>query len=434
MLLFIRRLLILVTLPALLLLRSPVRADNRGFIKLFDGATLNGWTLVGGHGPGYVPQNGVLDCPADGGGNLFTEKEYSDFVFRFEFKLFANSNNGIGLRAPLQGDAAYVGMECQVLDDSGSMYTNLLPAQYHGSLYKIAAARRGALKPVGQWNREEIQAQGRHIKVIVNGRVTVDVDLNTITDPAILAEHPGMLRDRGHVGFLGHGPSEVQFRNIYLKDMGRAGRDNTPPKGFKALFNGKDLTGWKGLVGDPVSRAKMNSEQLDAAQDKADTAAFKHWTAQNGEIAYDGKNNSLCTIKEYTDFEMLVDWKIGPKGDSGIYLRGSPQVQIWDNPLGSGGLYNNHRHPDNPTHKADNPVGEWNRFRILMVGDKVTVYLNNDLVTQNVVMENYWTQDFYHTGVTPIYPTGQIELQHHFDPLHFKNIYIREIKTRPAQQ
>ena len=150
-----------------------------------------------GGGPGYVPQNGVLDCPAEGGGNLFTEKEYSDFVFRFEFKLWANSNNGIGMRAPLQGDAAYMGMECQVLDDSGSMYTNLLPAQYHSSLYKIAAARRGALKPVGEWNREEIQAHGRHIKVIVNGRVTVDVNLNTITDPAILAEHPGMLRARG---------------------------------------------------------------------------------------------------------------------------------------------------------------------------------------------------------------------------------------------
>ena len=428
-------LLLSLLIMACLLLTLPfsARAQSREFVKLFDGTTLNGWTLVGGAGPGYVPRDGILDCPADGGGNLFTEKEYSDYVFRFEFKLFANSNNGVGIRAPLQGDAAYMGMECQILDDSGSMYTHLEPGQYHSSLYKIVAAKRGALKPVGEWNREEITAIGRHIKVVVNGKVTVDANLNNVTDPAVLAAHPGLLRDRGHVGFLGHGPSEVQFRNIYIKDLSKLQRENAPPMGFKALFNGRDLKGWKGLVGDPVSRAKMTPEQLKAAQVKASDAALKHWAAENGEIVYDGKNNSLCTAKDYKDFEMLVDWKIEPKGDSGIYLRGSPQVQIWDNPLGSGGLYNNHRHPDNPTRKADNPVGEWNRFRILMIGDKVTVYLNNDLVTHNVEMENYWTQDFYKSGITPIYPSGQIELQHHSSPLHFKNIYIREIKTQSAE-
>ena len=168
--------------------------------------------------------------------------------------------------------------------------------------------------------------------------------------------------------------------------------------GFTALFNGKNLKGWKGLVADPPHRAKMSAAELAAAQQKADAEAFKHWTVQNGEILYDGKNNSLCTIKDYADFEMLVDWKIGPKGDSGIYLRGSPQVQIWDNPLGSGGLYNNQKNPSNPTKVADNPIGQWNRFRILMVGDKVTVYLNNQLVMQNVTMENYWERD------KPIYP------------------------------
>lgn len=419
---------LLLALCGLLLCLPRAHADdsNRGFVKIFDGTTLNGWTLVGGSGPGYVPQNGILDCPADGGGNLFTEKEYSDYVFRFEFKLFPNSNNGIAIRAPLQGDAAYMGMECQVLDDSGSMYTNLLPGQYHSSLYRIVPARRGSLKPVGEWNAEEITAIGRHVKVVVNGHVTVDANLNDVTDPAILAEHPGMLRDRGHVGFLGHGPSEVQFRNVFIKDLSKPQRDNTPPMGFTALFNGKNLKGWKALVADPPTRAKMSVEELAAAQQKADVEAFKHWTAQNGEIVYDGKNNNLCTAKDYADFEMLVDWKIGPKGDSGIYLRGSPQVQIWDNPLGSGGLYNNQKNPSNPTQVADNPIGQWNRFRILMVGDKVTVYLNNRLVTQNVTMENYWERD------KPIYPFGQIELQHHGDLLYFKNIYIREIKPAPS--
>lgn len=396
----------------------------RGFTRLFDGQTLNGWHLVNKHGPGYVPRNGVLVVPADGGGNLYTEQEYSDFIFRFEFKLEKGGNNGIGIRAPYVGDAAYSAMESQILDDSDPMYANLLPAQYHGSLYKVAAAKRGAQKPVGEWNQQEIMAVGRHIKITLNGKVIVDADLNTVTDPAILAEHPGMLRDRGHIGFLGHGPSEVQFRNIFVRDLTKPERDNMPPKGFTALFNGKDLKGWKALVGDPPSRAKMTPDALAEAIRKANEKAFQHWKAENGIIVYDGKNDSLCTEKDYGDFELLVDWKIGAEGDSGIYLRGSPQIQIWDRAEGSGGLYNNQKNPSNPTKKADKPVGEWNRFRILMVGEKVTVFLNGELIVNNVTMENYWERD------KPIYPTGQIELQHHSHPLYFKNIYIREITRK----
>jgi hypothetical protein len=131
------------------------------------------------------------------------------------------------------------------------------------------------------------------------------------------------------------------------------------------------------------------------------------------------------TAKDYGDFELLVDWKILPKGDSGIYLRGTPQVQIWDpalNNLGSGGLYNNQKHPSKPTKTADKPIGEWNTFRIRMVGEEVDVYLNDELVVDNVVLENFWERD------KPIYPTGQIELQHHGNTLYFKNIYLRELK------
>ena len=168
-------------------------------------------------------------------------------------------------------------------------------------------------------------------------------------------------------------------------------------------------------------RAKMSETELKEAQVKADAVAREHWKIQDGALVYSGKGDSLCTAKDYGDFEMLVDWKIGPGGDSGIYLRGSPQVQIWDNPLGSGGFYNNQKNPSNPTKKADKPIGEWNRFRILMVGERVHIFLNDELVTRNVVMENYWERD------KPIYPTGQIELQHHGNPLYFKNIYIREI-------
>ena len=198
-------------------------------------------------------------------------------------------------------------------------------------------------------------------------------------------------------------------------------KDNTPPEGFVALFNGKDLTGWKGLVGSPKSRATMTPDQLAAAQKKADESMRAHWKVEDGALVFDGKGQSLCTAKDYGDFEMWVDWKILPHGDSGIYLRGSPQVQIWENPVGSGGLYNNQKNPSKPLKVADKPIGEWNRFYIKMVGDKVTVKLNGELVVDNVVMENYWERD------KPMYPTGQIELQNHGNTLWFKNVYIREL-------
>ena len=207
---------------------------------------------------------------------------------------------------------------------------------------------------------------------------------------------------------------------------GREPALNTPPEGFTALFNGKDLTGWKGLVANPKARADMNEEQLAQAQAKADENMRAHWSVVDGVIVFDGKGQSLCTAKDYADFEMYVDWKIHAKGDSGIYLRGTPQVQIWDpgqRDIGSGGLYNNQKNPSKPTEIADNPIGEWNTFYIKMVGEKVTIKLNGKLVVDEVVLENYWER------AKPIYPTGQIELQNHGNNLYFRNIYVREIKT-----
>jgi hypothetical protein len=208
--------------------------------------------------------------------------------------------------------------------------------------------------------------------------------------------------------------------------------DNTPPPGFTALFNGKDLTGWKGLpvrpLDSPAARAKASREDLARAQAKANASMREHWKVQDGAFVFDGKGESLATDKDYGDFELYVDWKILPKGDSGIYLRGTPQVQIWDPEgekqaaVGSGGLFNNQKHPSKPTKRADKPVGEWNTFWIKMVGDKVSVKLNDELVVDGVVMENYWERG------KPVYPTGQIELQNHGNTLYFKNIYIKELK------
>lgn len=202
--------------------------------------------------------------------------------------------------------------------------------------------------------------------------------------------------------------------------------DNSPPEGFSALFNGKDLTGWKGLLkpplDNPAKRRTLSPSEFTAAQAEADADMREHWRVEDGVLVFDGKGRSICTARDYGDFEMWVDWKILPQGDSGIYLRGTPQVQIWDDPVGSGGLFNNQQHPSRPLKKADRPVGEWNTMYIKMVGDRVTVKLNGELVTDNVVMENYWERD------KPIYPSGQIELQNHGNPLFFKNIYLRELK------
>lgn len=409
----------------------PATAARDSFVPLFDGKSLDGWVLMGGSGPGYVVRNGLLVCPSDGGGNLFTRKEYSDFKLRLDFRLDPGGNNGVGIRAPLDGDAAYVGMELQILDDNDPQYANLDPGQYCSSIYRVVPAKRGAVKKPGEWNREEITALGRRITIRLNGKTVVDANLNDVHDPAVIAEHPGMLRDRGHIGLLGHGPSVVAFRNIEVEDLARPERENTPPDGFTALFDGKELKGWKGLVADPPSRAKMSRETLAAEQAKADQRMRDHWSVVDGVITFDGKGDSLCTAKDYRDFEMLVDWKIPPAGDSGIYLRGSPQVQIWDpanavrfgHAPGSGGLYNNEKHPNDPTKNADRPIGEWNRFRIVMIGDKVTVYENGELVTHNVTMENYWERS------RPIYRSGQVELQNHGGPLWFKNVFIREIDT-----
>lgn len=208
--------------------------------------------------------------------------------------------------------------------------------------------------------------------------------------------------------------------------------DNMPKeKGFVSMFNGKDFEGWQGLVENPVKRAKMTPAELAKKQEEANRKMLENWRVENGMIVFSGKGDNLCSIKEYGDFEMVVDWKITKKGDSGIYLRGTPQVQIWDTSrvevgaqVGSGGLYNNQKNRSKPLKVADNPVDDWNTFRITMIGENVTVYLNGELVVDNVPLENYWDRS------QPIFKTGPIELQAHGNELAFRDIYVREIDSK----
>jgi hypothetical protein len=218
-------------------------------------------------------------------------------------------------------------------------------------------------------------------------------------------------------------------------------RVKKPPQGFTALFNGKDLTNWRGRQPnyDPRTEAALPKDELAKKQAEWNTARDAHWRvdAQKEEIVSDGQNPHLATVKDYGDFEFHVDWlMVSPNGDPGIYLRGIPQVQIWDPnnsrevkngvDKGSGALWNNR--PDSPGRfplvKADKPVGEWNTMRIRMVGDKVWVWLNDQLTVDGQVMHNYFDK----SGATPVPARGPIELQTHNSEMRFRNIYIKELK------
>jgi hypothetical protein len=198
---------------------SFVQAQDSGkWVSLFDGKSLEGWT---DQNDAYRVQDGLLVCKEGGTGNLLSEREYSDFVLCFEFKLPPGGNNGVAIRAPETGVPAYTGMEIQILDDGHEKYKDLKEYQYHGSVYGVAPAKRGCLNPTGKWNKETIRVVGRRVTVWLNGKRILDVDLDnaapggkTIDDE----EHPGLARTNGHIGFMAHS-DPVAFRNICLREV-----------------------------------------------------------------------------------------------------------------------------------------------------------------------------------------------------------------------
>ena len=214
-----------------------------------------------------------------------------------------------------------------------------------------------------------------------------------------------------------------------------------PPPGFAALFNGQDLTGWRG--GDTFDHRKLLAMSADerAAQIATWTKTMKaHWRVENSELVNDGQGAYATTEKDYGDFELFVDYRTVPKADSGIYLRGCPQVQIWDYtekekfPLGadkgSGGLWNNSPGAPgkDPLVLADKPFGEWNTVHVVMVGARVSVWLNSKLVVDHALLENYYDRK------TPIPPKGPIQLQTHGGEIRWRNIFIREIGSDEANK
>ncbi|MFM8890807.1 MAG: family 16 glycoside hydrolase, partial [Planctomycetia bacterium] len=197
---------------------SVAPSADQGYTQLFDGKTLTGWQ---GDVAGYEVVDGELRCRKGAGGKLLTAEEYGDFDLRFDFRLTPGANNGLGIRAPRDGDAAFVGMELQILDDAHPKYASLQPWQSHGSIYGVVAAERGGLKPAGEWNSEEVLVRGSTVKVGLNGKTIVDADVAAFRDGKPTPDgkqHPGLSRTKGHIGFLGHG-DEVHFRNIRIRPV-----------------------------------------------------------------------------------------------------------------------------------------------------------------------------------------------------------------------
>ena len=450
---------------------------DEGFVSLFNGRDLTGWSGARSMYGVDEKEPGVLQCfperklAAGERGDLYTDRSYTNFVLRFEFMMPKNGNNGLGVRMEPGKDAAYYGMcELQLLDDGGSEYYDaekkadkLKPYQYTGSVYGIVPSLRDNMgkqiwgkdanfsgggsyvrKP-GMWNFAEVKVIGSEIEVYLNGYLITKGDVSKFKgdgDTPDKKPHPGLHNVGGPIGWLGHGHN-VKWKNIRIKElpadakMGEICPKQTMacPEGFVSYFQGKasDLANWKGVTtaenfDNPVVRQAATPEKRAAMQAIADKAMLEHWHVRNGNLFFDGYNGgySLATGKDLEDFELWADWRImSITGDSGLYLRGAPQVQIWDAHnqwgIGSGGLYNNKKNPSQALKIADKQVGDWNRFHVIMKGDKVTVWLNGVLVVDNVTLENYWNRS------RPIFAKEQLELQCHGDPTEWRNIFIREL-------
>jgi hypothetical protein len=213
-------------------------------------------------------------------------------------------------------------------------------------------------------------------------------------------------------------------------------------EGFVALFNGKDLTGWQALIDigtlkfgaglNPADLASLSPAERATRQKASNDTYLKHWSVVDGILVFDGVQankdtgekggQNLQTVKEYGDVDLYVDWCVEQGADSGVYLKNAPQIQIWFNPAGSGGVYNNRTGPRNPLVVADNPAERWNTFHIIQrENDKTTVWLNGQLAVNNVKMENYWDYS------KPLPAKGNIELQYHGSKLYWKNIFVKEL-------
>ncbi|MBL1410914.1 DUF1080 domain-containing protein [Sphingobacterium faecale] len=282
-----------------------------------------------------------------------------------------------------------------------------------------------------------LKSTGTYLALVFASKYLNDADLKSVATDVVMNI---IMDNKEFVGTDVRNWLETAKNNLsgsessYLKEAIVRHLTEMPAKeGYVALFNGKDLTGWKGLVENPIKRAKMTPKELEQKQLEADKKMRESWSAIDGDLVFSGHGDNIATIKQYGDFEMLLDWKLDKNGkepDAGVYLRGTPQVQIWDisrtnvgAEVGSGGLYNN-KSNSKPLKVADNPLGEWNNFKIRMIGENVWVWLNGELVVDNVPLENYWDRN------QSIFPTEQIELQAHGSRVWYRDVYLKELPRK----
>ncbi|MEO5712767.1 MAG: DUF1080 domain-containing protein [Luteolibacter sp.] len=414
-------------IAALFLSAHAMAAETPVMHPLFNGKDLNGWK-----GAGYVVEDGTIVCTPEGK-NLISEQTYSSYILDFEYKLPPGGNNGLGIHYPGDGDGAYTGMEIQIIDNSSPKAKNLKDDQTNGSLYKLAAARKAAMKPVGEWNHERVSVLGFNLIVDLNGEIILRANLDDLS--AANPTHEGAKRRSGHIAWLGHG-DRVSFRNIQIAEVPPAANvDGVKAAGFTQIFDGKTLAGWR---------------------PEPDTAG--EWTAENGILKHLGKPgeaSDLWTRKEYANFTLVFDWRWAGRGpqkfqpvvladgtnkpgadgqpelveiedlDSGVYLRGNikSQVNLWNWSIGSGEIYGYRTDPAvsaevrasvTPKVKADRPAGEWNRTMITMIGDRLSVSINGRVVIENALLPD-------------VPARGKIGLQHHGTSVDFANLWIKEL-------
>lgn len=396
-------------------------AEGLEMRPLFNGKDLTGWK-----GNGYVVEDGAIVCKPEGENlNLMTEETFANYVLDFEFKLTPGANNGLGIHYPGTGDGAYTGMEIQILDDTDPKYKDLKDYQFHGGIYTLKAAKKGFLKPVGEWNRERVTVMGPVVNVDLNGESILTANLNELS--AAHPKHEGVKRRAGHIGWMGHG-DKVSFRNIKIAELPPVANEaGVKAAGFTKIFDGSSLTGWKHEEG------------------------IANWIASNGILKHTGEagpTKDLWTEKSYGDFTLVFDWRWSGRGpkkmqpvvlpdgsskekteieelDSGVYLRGATksQVNLWNWTVGSGEVYgyriDQKMSPEvragvTPKLKADAPIGEWNRTLITMKGDLLTVSLNGKTVIDKAKLPGVPAE-------------GPIGLQHHGSAIDFANLWIKEL-------
>jgi len=412
------------------------------FTSLFNGKDLQGWVNVQTAPDTWTVREGMIVCSGRPTGILRTERMYENFVLELEYRhMHAGGNAGLFIWSDAitaRGVPFSRSIEVQVMDgvetenytSHGDIFSihgsRMAPDRPHPAGWERCMPSERRAKPAPEWNHYRVTAQNGSIKLEVNGK---EVSGGHSITPRM-----------GYICLESEG-SEVHFRNLRISERPSTGARGKEvaliDEGFRSIFNGRDLAGWKNGA-----------------------AAAEHWQVRDWVLHYDGKGEHLWSEQAYGDFELIADWrwaesgsdverplilpdgtearddegrvrteKVRDAGDSGIYLRGSEksQVNIWCWPVGSGEVYGYRtdaamspevRRAVTPSQRADAPIGQWNRFRIRMEGSRLTVTLNGQIVIDRAELP----------GVAA---SGPIALQHHGNPIEFANIYVRELQPPP---